>query len=103
MRQTYKVSLDAARLIEQLSELRDIAERRSSLPEFRDLFLEIGERLFCGLEALRINAKDGAANTGEIVLRAEFSERLLLLFSTFRARDRDLQAAGQVHGGSFHD
>jgi hypothetical protein len=91
------VSLETAALVATCAELRSIAQRRGSLPEFRRRLREIVERIPGVLETIRVHPKDGAADAGELVLALEFGEPLLGLVSALRALDREFDLRGKVH------
>ena len=76
-----------------LLELTEIAERRGSLPEFRQRLLEIAECLRGGLEAVRVDGDHGAADAGHILLSLDIRQPLFDRASALRALDRDFDAA----------
>lgn len=79
--------------IHLLRELTEMAERRGSLPEFRQRLLEIAERLPGALEAVRIHGDHGATDAGHLVLSLKVRQPLLDRVAALRALDRDFDAA----------
>lgn len=53
------ISLDPADTLALIDELREIAARRSALPEFLERLLQVVEALPHGFETRRIDAKNG--------------------------------------------
>lgn len=97
------IRLDTTTLLPLLRALQDISERRGSLPEFRDRLLEIVEGIPGGLETARVDGEGNAASTCELVLSLQFGQALLGRVAALRAFDRDFDAVGRAHGGSFRE
>jgi len=91
--------VEAADLQPVIDEIVEIAERRASLPQFRDALLKIREGFRDALESRWVNGDAQSAAAGERVLRLKFAQPFLDDVAALRALDRDFDAVGNGHGG----
>lgn len=90
---------EAADLQPVIDEIVEIAERRASLPEFRDALLKIRDGFREALESRWVDGDPESATAGQSVLRLKFAQPFLDDVAALRALDRDFDAVRRGHGG----
>lgn len=90
----FHLRCDAGLVNPVLDELIEIANRRASLPEFRQRLFEIDAMLDGALETSWVDGDAVATSAGELVLRLQFGQAFLDRVAALRAFDRDFDGHG---------
>lgn len=93
-----QIVFDTRSLEAILAELTDLVDRRGSLPEFRDLFVELADSLDGSFEALGLDHDRFPAGAGNLLLNFQPGERFLGCLAALRAFDLDF-GIERGHGG----
>lgn len=87
-KQSIEIRANTYAVISYLEEVKDIAERRGSLPEFLECILKIRDGLEHGIETVYLD--DSPAGTGNGLVSLKVGQPLLDLLATLRTLDRNL-------------
>ena len=93
-----QILIDTRSLDAFVNEITDLVDRRGSLPEFHDLFVDLADSIRSDLHGIAIDGNGVTAAAGDVVVGFELGERLLGCLSAIRTFDREF-GVERGHGG----